>query len=254
MRVERGRPARAEAREATAAALRERLRAADEETEVPAGLWERVREPDVTPSPSVPRPRTPSGMRTPRRPGRSVARGPGGGRPAALRPAMAVVVAAAVAVACVAFGVWWLVAPGTAAPPSDGSAGPASHAASPPSSSSEHPVHPWRFRIRVHNVERPCRSLHTQECALRLAKDPYGRYAAGDNAAGHVWHGDVVAASCVVTDATLVTDEKGLSSTRWYRVRTPGGTVGWLPGVRTRNSTKVPVCHEADRTARPRVP
>ncbi|MFF9480767.1 hypothetical protein [Streptomyces sp. NPDC014733] len=133
--------------------------------------------------------------------------------------ATAFVVAAAVA--AVAPGVWWAVRPG-AAPP--------------------RPAAPPTVPVAVYNTEPVCRGSHTLECALRLAKDPYRRYADRDNAAGRVWHGDVLAARCVVTDGVMVRDEQGLTSTRWYRVRAARGVEGWLPGVRTRNTREVPVC------------
>ncbi|MEU5238953.1 hypothetical protein ACH4UR_32260 [Streptomyces lydicus] len=152
----------------------------------------------------------------------------GGARePAAARPrrrpyALALVVAAAVA--AVALGVWWLVRPG---PVDVRPAGP-----------------PPTVRLTVHNSETACRGGRLQECALRLAKDPHAPYAARDNSAGRVWHGDVLAARCVVTDGRLVRDEAGLTSTRWYLVTDGQGREGWLPGVRTRNTHEVPVCPE----------
>jgi hypothetical protein len=96
--------------------------------------------------------------------------------------------------------------------------------------------------LTVYNVEKPCRPLRTLECALRLAKDPHARYAAVDNTVGRVWHGNRVTALCVVTNGTLVTDETGMTSTRWYLVETAAGVQGWLPGVRTRNTIEVRVC------------
>lgn len=126
--------------------------------------------------------------------------------------------AAACAVAAVALGVWWLTRPGapdTAAP---------------------------AVSLTVHNAEAPCRPLRTLECALRLARDPHARYSADGNSAGRVWHGDRVAAVCVVTDGRLVEDESGITSTRWYLVTTGGGARGWLPGVRTRNTEEVRLC------------
>ncbi|MFD8329346.1 hypothetical protein [Streptomyces lydicus] len=152
----------------------------------------------------------------------------GGARePAAARPrrrpyALALVVAAAVA--AVALGVWWLVRPG---PVDVRPAGP-----------------PPTVRLTVHNSETACRGGRLQECALRLAKDPHAPYAARGNSAGRVWHGDVLAARCVVTDGRLVRDEAGLTSTRWYLITNGQGVEGWLPGVRTRNTHEVPVCPE----------
>ncbi|MFF7413615.1 hypothetical protein [Streptomyces lydicus] len=152
----------------------------------------------------------------------------GGARePAAARPRRrpyVLVLVVAAAVAAVALGVWWLVRPG---PVDVRPAGP-----------------PPTVRLTVHNSEAACRGGRLQECALRLAKDPYAPYAARDNSAGRVWHGDVLAARCVVTDGRLVRDEAGLTSTRWYLVTNGQGVEGWLPGVRTRNTHEVPVCPE----------
>ncbi|MFF8900711.1 hypothetical protein ACF082_24940 [Streptomyces lydicus] len=152
----------------------------------------------------------------------------GGARePAAARPRRrpyALVLVVAAAVAAVALGVWWLVRPG---PVDVRPAGP-----------------PPTVRLTVHNSETACRGGRLQECALRLAKDPHAPYAARGNSAGRVWHGDVLAARCVVTDGRLVRDEAGLTSTRWYLVTNGQGVEGWLPGVRTRNTHEVPVCPE----------
>lgn len=216
---------RAERREETAAALREQLRDADAAIEVPDGLWERVRAPreDITPAAS---------------PGRAPGRRP---------LPVAVIAVAAAAVVLVLCGTWWLVSPSTGTGSVQGSA-----ADRPPSGADE----PGRrgVTLRVHNVEKACRELRTLECALRVAKNPYEPYADPGNAAGRVWHGDELTATCVVTDGRLLTDEKGLSSTRWYRVEKSGdgegkGFEGWLPGVRTRNSTDVPLCSAAEKPA-----
>ncbi|MFG2224150.1 hypothetical protein [Streptomyces sp. NPDC048644] len=134
----------------------------------------------------------------------------------------AVAFAVAATVAAVALGAWWMVRPGGGALPS-----PAKSPAVP---------------VTVYNTESVCRETRTLECALRLAKDPHARYAARDNTAGRVWHGDVLEAHCVVTDGRMVRDEQGLTSTRWYLVTTGEGARGWLPGVRTRNTREVPVC------------
>ncbi|PJN31670.1 hypothetical protein CG747_43985 [Streptomyces sp. CB02959] len=189
------------------ALLRAKLRAADEEIETPGGLWERVKEPVA---------------------GASSAGAPApGGRFAVAwwpqRHPYAVVVAVAAAVAAVVLGVWWvLLRPGaTDVRP----AGP-----------------PRTVPLTVYNSEAACRSPHTLECALRLAEDPHRAYAARGNTAGRVWHGEVLAARCVVTDGQLVRDEEGVTSSRWYRVRTGEGEEGWLPGVRTRNTREVPEC------------
>ncbi|QPP08181.1 hypothetical protein G4Z16_19270 [Streptomyces bathyalis] len=215
---------RAERREETAAALREQLRAADAEIETPDGLWERVRvaREDVTPVASA-------------------------GRAARRRPLpMTVIAVAAAAVAFVLSGTWWLVSP-------SGSGSVQGSSADQPSSEAPAPGRSEPITLRVHNVEKACRELRTLECALRVAKNPYEPYANPGNAAGRVWHGDELTATCVVTDGRLVTDEKGLSSTRWYRVEKAAGDAGgkrfegWLPGVRTRNSTDVRLCSGAEK-------
>ncbi|MFF2812381.1 hypothetical protein ACFVT2_35440 [Streptomyces sp. NPDC058000] len=189
------------------ALLRAKLRAADEEIETPGGLWERVKEPAEI--------------------GSSAATSESRGRlVVAWLPQWhpyAVVVAVAAAVAAVVLGVWWvLLRPGAA---DVRPAGP-----------------PLTVPLTVYNSEAACRTPHTMECALRLAKDPHRAYAARGNTAGRVWHGEVLAARCVVTDGQLVRDEEGVTSSRWYRVRTGEGAEGWLPGVRTRNTREVPEC------------
>jgi hypothetical protein len=103
--------------------------------------------------------------------------------------------------------------------------------------------------LTVYNAEVPCRTLHTLECALHLARDPYAPYEAPGNSAGEVWHEDRVKATCVVTDATLIQDESGVTSTRWYLITTTNGTRGWLPGVRTRNKSEVRACTTAEVAA-----
>lgn len=137
------------------------------------------------------------------------------------RPRVVVLVVAA-AVAAVALGVWWLVRPG---PVSLQPAGPTP-----------------KVKITVYNSERACRTGRSLECALRLAHDPRAKYAARGNSAGRVWHGDALAARCVVTDGRMVRDEAGVTSTRWYLVTSGQGVRGWLPGVRTRNTREVPEC------------
>ncbi|BDM66530.1 hypothetical protein HEK616_00170 [Streptomyces nigrescens] len=189
------------------ALLRARLRLADERIETPPGLWDRIRPTGNEQAPEARSPRRwPSAAVPPRR-----------------RP-YAIACAVAAAVAAVALGVWWLVRPGAGTPQP---AGP-----------------PVTVKITVYNSERACRAGRSLECALRLAKDPYAAYAARDNSAGRVWHGDELAARCVVTDGQMVRDEAGITSTRWYLVTNGQGARGWLPGVRTRNTHEVPVCPE----------
>ncbi|WP_407552094.1 hypothetical protein QOM21_20660 [Streptomyces sp. Pv4-95] len=179
------------------ALLRARLRRADEQIEMPPGLWARIKEPG----------------------GQAVA-------PAVValprRHPYVIALTVAATVAAVALGVWWLVSAGT------GAQQPAATGPTVP--------------LTVYNSESACRATRSLECALRLAKDPYAEYAARDNAAGRVWHGAVLAARCVITDGRLVRDEAGVTSSRWYRVRSAEGVTGWLPGVRTRNTREVPVC------------
>ncbi|MCZ1009352.1 hypothetical protein O1L68_24030 [Streptomyces lydicus] len=136
------------------------------------------------------------------------------------RPYAVALVVAAVAV--VALGVWWLVRP---EPVTLRPAGP-----------------PPTVKITVYNSEQACRTGRSLECALRLARDPRAEYAARGNSAGRVWHGDDLAAHCVVTDGRMVRDEAGVTSTRWYLVTSGQGVRGWLPGVRTRNTREVPEC------------
>lgn len=187
------------------AVLRERLRAADEAIEVPHGLWDRVRAD------------APTGRRQRWTRRLTALTLPGGSR-----SRLTLVVAAAL-VGAVTLGAWWLVRPA------------AQHRPVPPSGARG-------VSVTVHNAESACRELRTLECALRVAKDPYERYAAPGNRAARVWHGDPLEALCVVVDGTLVEDEKGITSTRWYLVRTALGVEGWLPGVRTRNTAEVPDC------------
>lgn len=94
--------------------------------------------------------------------------------------------------------------------------------------------------ITVYNAEAACRSLRTLECSFGVRERPAKK---GSKVVARVWHGDRVRADCVETDGDLVTDEAGVTSTRWYHVALPGSeATGWLPGVRTRNTTEVPVC------------
>jgi hypothetical protein len=221
---------RAERREETAAALREQLRAADAVIEAPDGLWERVRAPreDVTPARA---PASPRAARFRRRP-----------------LPMTVIAVAAAAVAFVICGTWWLISPSGGSGSVQGSA-----ANSPSSGASDEAGGAGPITLRVHNTEKACRELRTLECALRVAKSPYELYADPGNAAARVWHGDELTATCVVTDGQLVTDEKGVSSRRWYRVEKADGNgeqgrfEGWLPGVRTRNSEEVRLCSETEK-------
>ncbi|MFG2042918.1 serine/threonine-protein kinase [Dactylosporangium sp. NPDC048998] len=100
-------------------------------------------------------------------------------------------------------------------------------------------------QLRVYNAEVSCRDDPAYSCSLGLALDPHQPYDA-DNVSKHrVRHGDRLAASCVVYDATRVSDEYGVGSNTWYRVAVdvePSG-YAWLPAVRTRDdASKLTVC------------
>ncbi|MCF6523097.1 hypothetical protein [Streptomyces sp. JJ36] len=246
---------RAAAEEAVAAGLAARLRQVDAEIRTPEGLWERVcaagpHAGDVRPGEPYARdagggepyaaparagavvPEPPVSADRPDRPDHPEADA-GTPVPGVRRwwrgPGAPGVVAAAVAVAVVVTGSWWLL-------DRESGTGPAAGRG---------------VTLSVYNAEEPCRDQRTQECALRLARNPYERYAAPGNRAALVWHGDRLPARCVVVDGTLVTDESGISSTRWYRVRAPEGTTGWLPGVRTRNEQPVRDCRPGETPPRP---
>jgi hypothetical protein len=95
-------------------------------------------------------------------------------------------------------------------------------------------------RITVFNAERPCQALRTIECSLGVLSDPYTPSA--QKVVGRVWHGDQVTALCTVADGKRVADETGVTSIRWYRIRTADGVVGYVPGVRFRNTVEVQLC------------
>jgi hypothetical protein len=92
----------------------------------------------------------------------------------------------------------------------------------------------------VYNAEAGCRSLRTIECSFGIKDRPSKKDGA---IVGRVWHGDKVWATCVITDGDHVMDESGVSSNRWYRIVLPTTkAVGWLPGVRARNTVEIPEC------------
>lgn len=96
--------------------------------------------------------------------------------------------------------------------------------------------------LTVFNQEVPCQALRTLECSMGLLKDPHGPLVA-TNVAARIWHGDRALADCVVADGTLISDEVGMSTRRWYHVTMEGTrATGWLPGIRTRNTQEVPLC------------
>ncbi|WP_151770718.1 helix-turn-helix domain-containing protein [Streptomyces abyssomicinicus] len=84
--------------------------------------------------------------------------------------------------------------------------------------------------VVVHNAEEACRKPRTHDCALALAHDPYRPYVRS-NAAGRVWHHDLLQARCTVADGVTVTDENGKHSSIWIQVTRDGRHV-WLPGIR----------------------
>lgn len=100
--------------------------------------------------------------------------------------------------------------------------------------------------VHVFNVERGCqqRKDHIPACGLGLARDPRHKYDA-DNVVPHrVWHNDTLIADCVLYDGDRVSDETGVATTRWFRVRlndVPGGHA-WLPAVRSHDSPELPRC------------
>ncbi|WP_170322079.1 helix-turn-helix domain-containing protein [Acrocarpospora pleiomorpha] len=100
--------------------------------------------------------------------------------------------------------------------------------------------------IKVFNVEVPCqnRTDRPPSCSMGLAIDPRAKYDANNVVSHRVWHNDVLECDCVLYDGDLVSDETGVFTKRWYRVRlddVPGG-VAWLPAVRTQDYPKVPTC------------
>jgi serine/threonine-protein kinase len=102
-------------------------------------------------------------------------------------------------------------------------------------------------RITVYNIEAPCRKQaeRLRACSLGLSLDPWKKYAAGNVSEHRIWHGDVLAADCVIYDGDWVADETGVGTSRWYRVRVAEEKSGyaWFPAVRTRKEpTGLPTC------------
>jgi hypothetical protein len=93
--------------------------------------------------------------------------------------------------------------------------------------------------VRVYNVEKPCQHSMAPGCRLGLAGDPYAPYAV-ENVTARVRHDDRLVTDCYITNGTVVHDEKGKGSTRWYRVWT-GSKTAWLPGVRAWPGVRPPV-------------
>jgi hypothetical protein len=99
--------------------------------------------------------------------------------------------------------------------------------------------------MTVYNTERACQRLRTIECGLGVRRSPYQPLNT-ELPVARVWHGDVVVTDCVVLDGPRISDEDGVSSNRWYKIRTAKGVVGFLPAVRTHNTVEVKVCSAAD--------
>jgi hypothetical protein len=95
--------------------------------------------------------------------------------------------------------------------------------------------------MTVYNAEAGCQRLRTIECGLGVRRDPHTPLKDRSPLA-RVWHGDKILVECVVADGIRISDEDGVSSTRWYKIRTADGTVGFLPAVRTHNTVEVAVC------------
>ncbi|MDW4910887.1 serine/threonine-protein kinase [Streptomyces sp. ADMS] len=107
-------------------------------------------------------------------------------------------------------------------------------------------------RLSVYNADDKCRARTDRHpiCSLGLAIDPTTPYVLDNVVETRVWHGDALAVECDLERGVPVTDEAGVRSTRWYRVRLPTAeqaaettrTTAWLPDVRTRSRPAVPVC------------
>ncbi|MGI5376915.1 serine/threonine-protein kinase [Streptomyces sp. CA-251387] len=107
-------------------------------------------------------------------------------------------------------------------------------------------------RLSVYNADDKCRARTDRhpECSLGLAIDPTAAYVLDNVVQTRVWHGDALAVECGMERGIPITDEAGVRSSRWYRVRLPKAekgpetmrTTAWLPGVRTRTRPAVPAC------------
>jgi hypothetical protein len=93
--------------------------------------------------------------------------------------------------------------------------------------------------LRVYNVETPCQHSMAPGCRLGLAANPFAPYEV-ENVTAQVRHDDRLATDCYITNGTLVRDEEGAGSTRWYRVWA-GSQSAWLPGVRAWPGVRPPV-------------
>ncbi len=107
-------------------------------------------------------------------------------------------------------------------------------------------------RLTVYNADDTCRPRDDQhpECSLGLAVDPTEAYVLDNTVRTRVWHGDRLTAECVLERGVPVTDEAGVRSSTWFRVRLPQPekgaqnvrTTAWLPEARTRDKPALPAC------------
>ncbi|WP_371661043.1 serine/threonine-protein kinase [Streptomyces sp. NBC_00280] len=111
-------------------------------------------------------------------------------------------------------------------------------------------------RLSVYNADAKCRARTDRHpmCSLGLAIDPATPYVLDNVVETRVWHGDVLAVECGLERGVPVTDETGVRSSRWFRVRLAAADEGaekdtetvrataWLPDVRTRSRPVVPAC------------
>ncbi|MCX5559268.1 serine/threonine protein kinase [Streptomyces sp. NBC_00038] len=107
-------------------------------------------------------------------------------------------------------------------------------------------------RLTVYNADDKCRARTDRHplCSMGLAIDPTMAYVLDNVVQTRVWHGDVLTVECGLERGIPITDEAGVRSSRWYRVRLPAAekgpetvrTTAWLPEVRTRSNPSVPAC------------
>ncbi|WP_323178280.1 serine/threonine-protein kinase [Streptomyces sp. NBC_00620] len=150
-------------------------------------------------------------------------------RPRSRKRAVALAAGAALALLGAGGGAWWQWGG------SDGGSGRAPEA-----------------RLSVYNADDKCRASTDRHplCSLGLAIDPTMAYVLDNVVQTRVWHGDVLAVECGLERGIPITDEAGVRSSRWYRVRLPTAekgaetvrTTAWLPEVRTRSKPSVPAC------------
>ncbi|MFJ5260810.1 serine/threonine-protein kinase [Streptomyces sp. NPDC088387] len=113
---------------------------------------------------------------------------------------------------------------------------------------------PAAAELTVYNAHDTCRDRSDRHptCSMGLAIDPAEEYVLGNVVDTRVWHGDVLVVECATERGVPITDEAGVRSSRWYRVRLPEPeqaldadtvrTTAWLPAVRTRSTPDVPEC------------